>query len=220
MRDHCYRRGRDLGQAAFILLELGGAFSAAVAVEAGRIIDGLGGSSGPLGLRGAGALDGEVAFLATTIGKDVVFHGGAATIAGMPAADLEAIAASDDPQARIAWDAYVESILKAVAALDVAAPRVNEVILSGRIARTPALRDEIAHRLTRIVDTSIEVLTGFARVAKQAAQGAALIADGLCGGPSRLLVDTLQLRDASGSVLDHLYVIDSAAARARLRMAL
>jgi len=205
---------------SFILLELGGAFSAALAVEGGRIIDGLGGSSGPLGLRGAGALDGEVAFLATTIGKDVVFHGGAATIAGMPAADAATIAASDDPQARIAWDAYVESMLKAVAALDVSAPRVNEVILSGRIARTPVLRDDLAHRLKDVVDTSIEVLTGFARVAKQAAQGAALVADGLAGGPSRVLVDTLQLREASGSVLDHLYVIDSAAARARLRMAL
>ncbi len=205
---------------SFILLELGGAFTAAIVVEAGRIVDGLGGSSGPLGLRGAGALDGEVAFLATTIGKDVVFHGGVETIAAMPASDPEAIAASNDPQARIAWDAYVESILKAVAALGVTAPRVNEVILSGRIARTPALRDDLAQRLTRIVDTSIEVLTGFARVAKQAAQGAALIADGLAGGPSSGLVDTLQLREASGSVLDHLYVIDSAAARARLRMAL
>ena len=45
---------------SFILLELGGAFSAAVAVDGGRIVDGLGGSSGPLGMRAAGALDAEV----------------------------------------------------------------------------------------------------------------------------------------------------------------
>src|SRR5207248_7831495 len=49
---------------SLILLELGGAFTAAVAVEEGRIVDGLGGTSGPLGVRSAGALDGEVAFLA------------------------------------------------------------------------------------------------------------------------------------------------------------
>src|SRR5262245_9210802 len=56
-------RGRcAIDETAFILLELGGAFTAAIAVEAGRIVDGVGGSSGPLGVRAAGALDGEVAF--------------------------------------------------------------------------------------------------------------------------------------------------------------
>ena len=61
----------------FILLELGGAFTAAIAVEGGRIVDGIGGSSGPLGLRAAGALDGEVAFLAGCP-KRMIFDGGAA----------------------------------------------------------------------------------------------------------------------------------------------
>lgn len=205
---------------AFLLIELGGAFTAALAVEGGAIVDGIGGSSGPLGIRAAGALDGEVAFLAVTIGKEIVFHGGAATIAGMPDADAGTIAASDDPRARVAWAAYVESLVKAVAALRVSAPHVNEVVLSGRLARVPAIRDEIAHRLSRVIDTSIEVLVGFAPIAKQAAQGAAIIADGLAGGASRPLVETMKIAEASGTVLDHLYVIDSAAARARLRMAL
>ena len=62
----------------------------------------------------------------------------------------------------------------------------------------------------------VHVLTGFAAVAKPAAQGAALIADGLAGGASAPLVDALRIREASGTVLDHLYVIDPAAARARL----
>lgn len=205
---------------SFILLELGGAFTAALAVDGGAIVDGLGGSSGPLGIRAAGALDSEVAFLAVTIGKEIVFHGGAATIAGLPDGDAQAIAASPEPQAHIAWAAYVESILKAVAALSVSAPRVSEIILSGRIARIPALRDEIAQRLSRIVSASIEVLRGFAPTTKQAAQGAAIVADGLAGGASQAIVQSLRIPDASGSVLDHLYVIDSAAARARLRRAL
>jgi predicted butyrate kinase (DUF1464 family) len=53
-------------------------------------------------------------------------------------------------------------------------------------------------------------------VAKHAAQGAALIADGLAGGQSAVLVDAMGIRDASGTVLDHLHVITPAAARARL----
>ena len=51
-------------ETSFILLELGGAFSAGVAVSDGRIVDGMGGTSGPIGWRAAGALDGEVAYLA------------------------------------------------------------------------------------------------------------------------------------------------------------
>ena len=39
---------------------------------------------------------------------------------------------------------------------------------------------------------------------KHAAQGATLIADGLCGGTFAPLVDWLKLREASGTVLDWL----------------
>jgi predicted butyrate kinase (DUF1464 family) len=205
---------------SFILLELGGAFTAALAIDGGAIVDGIGGSSGPLGIRAAGALDGEVAFLAVTIGKEIVFRGGAATIAGMPDADAVTIASADEPQARVAWSAYLESIVKAVAALRVSAPHVSKVILSGRLARVAAIRDEIALRLAKVIDASIDVLTGLAPVSKQAAQGAAIIADGLAGGRSQALVQTMRIGEASGTVLDHLYVIDSAAARARLRNAL
>jgi predicted butyrate kinase (DUF1464 family) len=44
----------------------------------------------------------------------------------------------------------------------------------------------------------------FAKVTKQGAQGAALIADGLAGGRWAELVDTMRLREASGTALDHL----------------
>jgi len=52
--------------------------------------------------------------------------------------------------------------------------------------------------------------------AKQGAQGAALIADGLAGGRCAPLVRHLRIREASGSVLDHLHVISPEAARRRL----
>jgi predicted butyrate kinase (DUF1464 family) len=39
---------------------------------------------------------------------------------------------------------------------------------------------------------------------KHAAQGAALIAEGLCGGTFAPLVEGLKLREASGTVLDWL----------------
>jgi len=218
---HHEARRRNSGErdVSLILLELGGAFTAAIAVDHGRIVDGLGGSSGPLGLRAAGALDGEVAFLAGSISKGLLFAGGAATIAGSPDASAEATANPTTPRGRVAWDALLESAVKAVAALSAIAPSASEVILSGRLAVVAGVREQLAARLaTARIPVSVRTLTGFAAVAKTAAQGAALIADGLDGGRASSLVDALGIRDARGTVLDHLYVIDPATARARLGM--
>jgi predicted butyrate kinase (DUF1464 family) len=220
VHDQAVRRGCGAHEVSFILLELGGAFTAAVAVEHGRIVDGLGGTSGPLGLRAAGALDGEVAFLAGAVSKHMLFGGGAAAIAGTPDASPEAIASPTTAHGRLAWEAYVESAVKAVAALAVSVPRASEVVLSGRLALLGGVREELTRRLADSVShASVHVLSGFATIAKQAAQGAALIADGLAGGRSSALVETLGIREAAGTVLDHLYVIAPAAARARLGIA-
>ena len=68
------------------MLELGGAFSAALAVDGGRIVDGLGGSAGPIGARACGALDAEAAYLlGAALSKRTVFSGGA-----LEGADLSA----------------------------------------------------------------------------------------------------------------------------------
>lgn len=219
VRDQAERRRCREEDVSFILLELGGAFTAALAVDGGRIVDGIGGTSGPMGIRASGALDGEVAFLAGAVSKQMLFTGGAATIASLPPGTLpEAFAAAPTTgRGHLAWEAYVESAVKAVAALTIAVPRPFEVILSGRVALVDALRADIERRLRGVeADAPVHVLTGFATVAKQAAQGAALIADGLAGGRFAPLVDVLGIRDARGTVLDHLYVIQPEVARIRL----
>ena len=217
MHEQVERRGCGERDVSFILLEMGGAFTAAIAVQDGSIVDGAGGTSGPLGVRAAGALDGEVAFLAGAVTKRLLFGGGAATIAGAADASAEALAAPSTPLGRLAWEAYVESAVKAVAALTVSAPRAREVIVSGRLAAVPGVRDELARRLAGVIaDGQVHLVTGFAKVARQAAQGAALVADGLAGGRSAALVEALGIREACGTVLDHLHVISPAAARARL----
>ena len=203
VREQSERRRCAIDQTALILLELGGAFTAAIAVEDGRIVDGVGGSSGPLGLRAAGALDGEVAFLAGRVSKSMIFTGGAATIAGDARLDP-----AGSPRHRVAWDAYIEAAVKAVAGLRVSAPAAREVILSGRMANVREVRDEVVRQLRHVDDAfRVEVLTGFAASAAHAAQGAALVADGLAGGSNADLVQTLGIADATGTALDHLYVI-------------
>jgi predicted butyrate kinase (DUF1464 family) len=199
LREHCDRRSRGFGQAAFILLELGGAFTAALAVQRGRVVDGIGGTSGPIGWRAAGALDGEVAYLAGEVTKAMLFAGGVET-AGLAR--------------EIGVAAYVEGAAKAVRALLVSAPAADEVILSGRVAGDRSIRERLAKLLGDTLP--LRPLAGFARVAKQGAQGAALVADGLAGGGQRALVAHLRIREAAGTVLDHLYVVPPATARRRL----
>jgi predicted butyrate kinase (DUF1464 family) len=202
---------------SFLFLELGGAFSAAVAVQNGRIVDGFGGTSGPMGLGSAGALDGEVAFLAGHVSKPMLFAGGANSIARASHLDGGLTNAPASSATTLAWDALSESTAKSVAALSVTVPGVRDLVVSGRLASEPLLQHELTRRLaTPMGKVTMHPLTGFTSGAKQGAQGAALLADGLAGGASESLVTTLGIREASGSVLDHLYVISAEAARRRL----
>ena len=205
IEDQRERTGRPLDAVSLILLELGGAFTAGIAVDRGQIVDGLGGSSGPLGWQAAGALDGEVAFLAGQVDKAMLFRGGAETVARSRREGRE-----------LAIRAYVEGAVKAVAQLRTSAPRADEVLVSGRGAADTALLGRLQRALSG--GTTVRQLEGFARVAKQGAQGAALVADGLSGGRHEALVKRLRIGEAHGSVLDHLHVITPAAARRRLSL--
>jgi predicted butyrate kinase (DUF1464 family) len=88
------------------------------------------------------------------------------------------------------------------------------VFVSGRTAADAGLLERLHAALSGVA--VVRRLEGFAHVAKQGAQGAALLADGLAGGRHEALVKRLRLREAEGTVLDHLHVITSAAARRRL----
>jgi predicted butyrate kinase (DUF1464 family) len=188
--DQARRLGIDVAETSFVMLELGGAFSAALAVDAGRIVDGLGGSAGPIGARACGALDAEVAYLlGGALSKRTVFSGGALD------PDL-----SDE-----GWLALEEGAAKAALALTVSAPDPREILVTGRHA--PAVLDALGTRLAHVAPVR--------SVAKAAAQGAAVLADGLAGGRYTALVERLGVRDASGSALDHLRV--HGADRIRLR---
>jgi predicted butyrate kinase (DUF1464 family) len=206
IHDQARRLGCALSATSLVLLELGGAFTAAVAVAGGRIVDGAGGSAGALGLLAAGALDGEVAYLAGSVSKDMLFRGGAATVAGWEGTEpIERLARPTTPREHVASEAFIESAVKTAVALALSVPGPAEFVLSGRLARVEAVSAAIRRRLEPLAPT--RVLEGFAAVAKQAAQGAALVADGLAGGTHRELVELLAIREAGGSVLDHLYVV-------------
>ncbi|HSR90864.1 MAG TPA: DUF1464 family protein [Gemmatimonadales bacterium] len=203
--DQGQRRQLRPKDTSFILVDLGGAFTALIAVSDGQVVDGMGGTSGPMGWQSSGAWAGEVAFLAGTVDKTMLFAGGVESIA----------ADSGEPNpSPVAIQGYVEGVMKGVLSLTASLPQPAEILLAGRRARERRVRDPLVSRLEDIAP--VRDLSGFAKVTKQGAQGAALIADGLAGGRWAELVDTMRLREASGTALDHLSVITPARARERL----
>ena len=189
-------------ETSFILLELGGAFSAGLAIDAGQIVDGLGGSCAPIGARSCGALDAEVAYLlGPALTKDTVFSGGALDPRGE--LDLSSAAAlRADPNLQEGWLALEEGAVKAALALTASVPSPREIVVAGRLADAPGLIEALTERLARVAPVSAANALG-AR-AKTAAQGAAVLADGLAGGRYAPMVERLRLREASGTPLDHL----------------
>jgi predicted butyrate kinase (DUF1464 family) len=167
------------------VLELGSAFTACMVLSGGQIVDGLGGTSGPPGWRASGAWDGELAYLLSPLQKRDLFAGGVASVS----------------DAAIGRRMFRESLVKAVSSLR-SVTRFEEVVLSGRLLETePELVEDVAADLSLIVRVVfLESLTG--AWVKHAAQGAALLADGLARGRYASLVEQLQLKAASGTALD------------------
>jgi len=184
LRHDADRRGNDPKESSFALVEIGSAFTALLVVERGAVVDASAGTAGPMGLRSSGGWDGEAAYWLGPLSKQDLFHGGL-----------------DDLGAE-ARAAFFESIVKYLAGLS-AVTSFEQIYLSGIAARRDDLAEPLIERLGRF--GRVERLASLPGAwVKHAAQGAALIADGLAGGRHRDLVEALRLREAAGSVLDGL----------------
>ncbi|MDP2767767.1 MAG: DUF1464 family protein [Candidatus Methanoperedens sp.] len=191
IRDQALRYKKNYSETSFILLEMGFGYTASVAVKDGKIVDGTGGSSGNIGFLSLGGMDAELAYLLGGFNKELIFRGGVKTLAKTPDKLME----SED-----ALNAYLEGAIKDILALT-ASVKPWEIIVSGRISRVKGLFDELKKRL----DFPVRRLEGFSvKNVKEAAQGAALIANGLAGGRYSQLVEAMQIREAKGTSLDYI----------------
>ena len=165
-----------------------------------------GGASGALGYMALGAMDGELAYLLGSFNKNLLCTGGAVSIAGQPDLPPKDFAAriQTDERCQIAWEAFMEGLVKSVAAETAVVSVPREILISGRLCHVRAIRDEVTRRLSAFAP--VRRVKGFGGVTKQAAQGAAVIAEGLAGGIYRKLIEVMELREASGTILDHLFV--------------
>ncbi len=191
IRDQALRYKKNYSETSFILLEMGFGYTAAVAVKDGKIADGIGGSSGNIGFLSLGGMDAELAYLLGGFDKELIFRGGVEMLAKKP----EKLMENED-----ALNAYLEGAIKDILTLT-ASVKPQEILVSGRISRVKGIFNELKKRL----DFPVRILEGFpVKNVKEAAQGAALIANGLAGGRYSELIDVMQIREAKGTSLDYI----------------
>ncbi len=192
VRDQALRENKNYSETSFIMLEMGFGYTAAVAVKDGKIIDGIGGSSGNIGYLSMGSMDAELAYLLGGFDKELIFRGGVASISPDPECLMEN---------RDALSAYLEGAVKDVLSLTACA-KPEEILVSGRMSKIRGLFDDLKGRLEPF---NVRKLEGFTSLkVKEAAQGAAIIANGLARGKYEELIDVMEIRQAKGTSLDHI----------------
>jgi predicted butyrate kinase (DUF1464 family) len=166
----------------FAVAEIGSAFTAILVVKDGKLVDASAGTRGPIGIRSSGTWDGEIAYWRSPLSKRDLFRGGL------------------DDLGPVGPEAFRESLTKQIAGLQAVTP-FERIYLSGRgldrpdvaaLARAALVRSGEIVALPSLPNTS----------AKHAAQGSAILADGLAGGSFGAVVQSLEIRQASGSIWD------------------
>ncbi|MFC1909840.1 DUF1464 family protein [Chloroflexota bacterium] len=200
IRDQSERLGINYKEASFILAEIGYAFTAVIGVENGWIVDGIGGTSGGPGFITLGSMDAELAVRLGSFPGALLFTGGAKDISGKADLTPEKMAKNQRKYSD-SWNMLMESVLKSVAAMTVAVGKPREIVFSGRLSRIPEIESALRQELARF--GSVRRLERRAKHAKEAAEGAYILGEGLMGGKYQGIVESLQLRKATGTMYDY-----------------
>jgi len=193
----------DYSQTSFILAEIGYAFNAVIGVQSGGIVDGLGGTSGGPGFITLGSMDSELAVRLGKFPGIVLFSGGAKDVSGKHDLTPEELAKKHH-QYPEPWNMLLESVVKGVAAMTVSVERPREILLSGRLSGIPEIAEALSVKLAQF--GKVRKVGRQAKVAKEAAEGAYIIGEGLLGGRYKGIVDCLKLKEAVGTMFDYIQI--------------
>lgn len=203
LRDHAELLGIPYSETSFIMVEVGYAFNAVIAVDRGKVVDGLGGTSGGPGFLTLGSMDSELAIRLGNFPGTVLFTGGARNASAKEGLTPEEMV--DNPgQFQNSWNMLIESIQKDVAAMMVSVPQPQAIILSGRLSRISGIYRELETRLSQF--GPVRLVRRKAKVAKEAAEGAFILGNGLLGGKYSGLVESLEIKAASGTMYDYILI--------------
>ncbi len=222
IKDQAERYDIDYSRTSFIILEIGFGYTAALGVVKGKIVDGVGGTTGGLGYMGMGGMDGELAYaLANTIhdfSKLMFFTGGAVSVSLIDPHKVSieefiglARGSEQNPTVKLAYSAMLESIIKDAYLLLSSVRKPKELLLSGRFTRIDAFVQDVTsilqdHLGELGINAEIRTLKRTGGTVKEAAEGAAIIANGIAGGRYERLIENMELRKSSGGVFSHIYL--------------
>ena len=204
--DQSSREGVDYAEVNFILVEMGFGYNAAIAIDGGRIVDAVGGTLFQTSFLSMGAVDGEIAVMGREWIRSDVFHGGVADICGTLSLDeaIDGYERFEEPYYS-AMESMLEGLEKTVRSLTSSIKEPREILLSGRYARHERLRNLVCERLGKIAPVrQLNNLPG-AKISKEAAQGYAIIGEGIAGGVFSDLIKHMRIDEARGTVLNWVF---------------
>ncbi|MBN1591827.1 MAG: DUF1464 family protein [Candidatus Coatesbacteria bacterium] len=185
IKDQSERLSIPFDETSFVLVEVGYAFTAAMAVEGGKITDGIGGTCGSPGFIAGGGMDAEIAIrLKPPVTQEAVFKGGLRDFIASKESEPEDILSGSE-----ALRLLGESLEKDVAALMVSLRKPREIIISGRLICQDAIQRELFNRFKMYAP--VAKVGRISEVAKEAACGAYLIGEGILGGRYGALVENM-----------------------------
>ncbi len=195
------KKGVAYSEVNHIVVELGGGYNCVITIEKGRIINGIGGTlfPGP-SFMNAGAMDGEIAYLLGGFEKTLLFQGGASYLTGVESLPMEDFARESYPEA---FNAFIEGVLFAVCSQRALSPS-REIYLSGRLTKYENIYNPLKVCLEELGYT-VSPLPTLSDKSKAAAQGYAMVGNGLYGGYYEPLVKHMMIDKAEGSVTDYVY---------------
>jgi len=205
IHDQSLEKNISYPDTSFILVEMGQGYNSILAVEDGKVVDGLGGTTNGIGFLSAGKIDLELAQLAGEWNKSDVFSGGASTVSEKNSLEALLKDRNEGEKSKIAWNALIEGVEKGVASMLTSVSEPNEILTSGRLTRIDEVQKELERKLRGYAGVrSVGSLKG-AKEVKEAAQGHAMVAEGLSGGEFSEVIDCIKIREADGTPLDHIY---------------
>ncbi|OKY77898.1 MAG: putative butyrate kinase [Candidatus Methanohalarchaeum thermophilum] len=195
-------REKKFDECSYVLLEMGFGYNSVLAIDEGRLIDGVGGTtiSGP-GFLTISSIDAEFVQLVGQWDKGDVFKGGAATISRTDSPDQLLDCIEEKKECKIAYEAMIEGVIKAVNSLKSEISE-DKVYVSGRLSEKSRIIEDLKEKLDDI--RKLDSIKG-AEKTKKTAQGYGIVAGGLTGGHFSDLIEHMKIPEASGTSLDYLY---------------
>jgi predicted butyrate kinase (DUF1464 family) len=196
-----HKKGIAYAEVSHIVVEIGGGYNALITIKDGQIINGIGGTlfPGP-GFINAGAMDGEIAYLLGGFEKSLLFQGGASYLADKHGLSIEDFTRETYPDA---FNAFIEGVVFAVCSQQSLLDN-REVYLSGRLTGYENIYNPLKLHMEKL-GYFVSRLPTLSDRSKAAAQGYAVVGNGLYGGGYQALVKHMMIDRAEGSVTDYVY---------------